>query len=234
MNINVPSRAAGSGTMPGELRASRYRGQPDFAMRRLMLGQRTGVGGLGDDPITDFPDSGVFVSADPLPVDVTQFPPITTTTPPVLNTGALTPSELAIQSQIASVLGTPGAQATIADPSTLDVLQSSMPPGSLYSGPTILGPGSATPTAPNGYQWAQLINSSGQMIAQVLAVSQGGASVTLPNGARLLYGSAASAATGAGSIALAGTSPIAGLSWGMLLGLGGLAFLFVWMGGRGK
>jgi hypothetical protein len=74
-----------------------------------------------------------------------------------------------------------------------------------YAGPVQVAAGASTPAAPTGYQWAQVTNSAGQTLTKVLAVSQGGAAITLPNGNQLLYGSAASAATAGVAGALTGT-----------------------------
>jgi hypothetical protein len=86
-----------------------------------------------------------------------------------------------------------------------------------YSGPTSVAPNSATPAAPTGYQWAQMVNSSGQTLAKVLAISQGGSAITLPNGEQLLFGSATSAAAGS----LLSTSSLGSLLPLLLIG-GGL------------
>lgn len=64
-----------------------------------------------------------------------------------------------------------------------------------YTGPTVVKGTAATPAAPNGYQWAQLINSSGNQLAKILTISQGGSAVTLANGNQLLYGAGSGAST---------------------------------------
>jgi hypothetical protein len=88
-----------------------------------------------------------------------------------------------------------------------------------YSGPSVLPPGAVPPAAPPGYQWASLINASGQNLARVLAISQGGSAITLPNGQQLLFGSAASAAAGSllGTNTLGGMMPILLIAGGFLL-----------------
>ena len=96
-----------------------------------------------------------------------------------------------------------------------------------YSGPAVVRSGS-TPQAPAGYQWAQVTNQAGQTLAQVLAVAQGGASITLPNGNKLIYGSAASAATAGTATALANTI----MSPSVLLMLGGVLVVMLMMRGR--
>jgi hypothetical protein len=86
-----------------------------------------------------------------------------------------------------------------------------------YNGPYSAPPNSNPPPAPSGYQWASLINASGQTLAKVLAVSQGGSAITLPNGEQLLFGSATSAAAGS----LLSTSSLGSLLPLLLIG-GGL------------
>lgn len=97
-----------------------------------------------------------------------------------------------------------------------------------YSGPAVVQGSGSTPAAPAGYQWAQVTNQAGQTLAQVLAVAQGGASITLPNGNKLIYGSAASAATAGTATALANTI----MSPSVLLMLGGVLVVMLMMRGR--
>lgn len=93
-----------------------------------------------------------------------------------------------------------------------------------YTGPTVVKGTAATPAAPNGYQWAQLINSSGNQLAKILTISQGGSAVTLANGNQLLYGAGSGASA---STLLNSLSSTTGLSTSMLLigGIGLVAFL---------
>ena len=97
-----------------------------------------------------------------------------------------------------------------------------------YTGQTSYPAGQTPPQAPAGYQWAQVTNQAGQTLAQVLAVAQGGASITLPNGNKLIYGSAASAATAGTATALANTI----MSPSVLLMLGGVLVVMLMMRGR--
>jgi hypothetical protein len=104
-----------------------------------------------------------------------------------------------------------------------------------YTGPTSVAGNAATPAAPSGYQWANVVNQSGNTLAKVLTIAQGGAAITLPNGNQLLYGSPTSALTagtlgagvGAFGTALGQMSPV--------LLIGGLALvLLVMSGNRGR
>ena len=97
-----------------------------------------------------------------------------------------------------------------------------------YMGQTSYPAGQTPPQAPAGYQWAQVTNQAGQTLAQVLAVAQGGASISLPNGNKLIYGSPASAATAGTAGALANTV----VSPSVLLVLGGVLVVMLMMRGR--
>jgi len=100
-----------------------------------------------------------------------------------------------------------------------------------YTGPTTLSAGSATPQAPNGYEWASIINQSGQTLLKVLAVSQGGSAVTLPNGMSMVYGSP-QAAAGAGAVLTSTTAAFGNVMPFLLAGVG-LFVVFSMMGGGG-
>lgn len=87
-------------------------------------------------------------------------------------------------------------------------------------GQTIYPPSATTPTAPAGMQWATMINASGQAIAKILTVSQGGTAITLPNGNQLLYGSAAASVAGVAGLtssSLNSLLPILLIGGGLLL-----------------
>jgi hypothetical protein len=99
-----------------------------------------------------------------------------------------------------------------------------------YTGPTTLPAGSATPVAPNGYQWATVLNNAGNGIAKILAISQGGSTVQLPNGAQIVYGSVPGSIAGAGSTAFSSSTGVAGLSIGTLGLLAVGAFVLMSMG----
>jgi hypothetical protein len=100
-----------------------------------------------------------------------------------------------------------------------------------YTGPTQVAPNVTPPAAPAGYQWASLLNSTGQTLAKVLAISQGGSSVTLPNGTQLVYGSAASSVAGSGSSLFTSSTALGGLSIGTL-GLLAVGVFFVMSMGK--
>jgi hypothetical protein len=85
-----------------------------------------------------------------------------------------------------------------------------------YTGATVVAPTAATPAAPTGYQWAQLVNSEGNTLAKVLTIAQGGSSVTLPNGTQLLYGASGTSSASA----LTALSSVTGLSSNTLLMIG--------------
>lgn len=197
MTLTVPSLQPGANSLPGELRVRNRSG--NFARRRLMAGQRSDSVGLGT-LICENPDdqSTCFDDGTSAPIDV---PAPTYTTPLDLSTLAIDPA-----SQAALLAITPNA--------------------SIYSGPTTLAPSSPTPAAPSGYQWATLLNQSGQTIAKVLAISQGGSAVTLPNGQSLIYGSPTASAYGqVPGVATALTSSFG--TGTMLLLFAGVALLLV-------
>lgn len=108
----------------------------------------------------------------------------------------------------------------------------SLPTG--YTGPTVVSASATPPAAPSGYQWATMLNSTGQTLAKVLAISQGGSSVQLPNGAQLVYGSPASAAAGSASGLFTAQTGVGGLSIGTLalLAIGGVLLFSMAKGGR--
>lgn len=100
-----------------------------------------------------------------------------------------------------------------------------------WTGPTVVAPTAATPTPPNGYAWANVLNQSGNTIAKILAISQGGSSIQLPNGQQIVYGSPAAAQAGSLSNALGGQLNTSSI---MLFGGLALGFLFLMsMGNRG-
>ncbi len=104
-----------------------------------------------------------------------------------------------------------------------------------WSGPGLIAPTAAPPAPPAGYSWAQVLNSSGQTIAQILAISQGGSVTQLPNGLRVVQGSQAGAVQGAAGGLISGTGAgitgILGSSSGLML-IGGVLLLVVMMGNR--
>ena len=64
-----------------------------------------------------------------------------------------------------------------------------------------------------------MINASGQAIAKILTVAQGGTAITLPNGNQLLYGSAAASVAGVAGLSSSLNSllPILLIGGGLLL-----------------
>lgn len=104
-----------------------------------------------------------------------------------------------------------------------------------YTGQLTYPPGVTPPPAPGGYQWAQVLNQSGQAMAQVLAVAQGGASLRLPNGATMMYGSPQSALVAGAGGALGGAlgTTIGTVSPVMVI-VGLAVVLMIAMGGRGR
>jgi hypothetical protein len=90
---------------------------------------------------------------------------------------------------------------------------------------TTLPAGVTPPQPPPGYAWAQVLDATGKNIAQILAISQGGSSTTLPNGLRIIQGSQAGAVQGA-----AGGLLSTGVGTGILGGLGGNTILLFGMG----
>ncbi len=105
-----------------------------------------------------------------------------------------------------------------------------------WNGPTIAAPTVTPPSPPAGYSWAQVLDSTGKTIGQILAISQGGSVTQLPNGLRIVQGSQPGAVQQASGGLLTGTSAgvtgLLGSNTGLLLivGLG----LFLVLGSRGR
>jgi hypothetical protein len=207
--MTVPSLQSGERSLPSELRTGRGR---NFAARRLANGMRGvsgwGMAGLGqDDSIDDggLTDLGTSSGGDtivPSALEQDTGLDLGGTIPMNSQTGDLSPS-LAAEIQGYTV---------------------SVPTG--YTGQLVYPVGAATPAAPPGYQWATLANSAGNTLAKVLAISQGGTAITLPNGNQILTGSAGASA----SSALLGTSVSSFLPWVLLAG--GAFLLFKMVGNR--
>ena len=199
----VPSLSPGERSLPSELRTRRGSG---FAHRRLMNGMR-GVGGVGDGDT----DTGVFTSAPELPVDMpVDMTPIDTVLPAGF-VGPLAPGET-----VAAYEG-PTIQAPVY----------SAPVGVVTSVPA----GQTPPQAPAGYQWVQAANGAAQSLAKVLAISQGGTVMQLPNGQQIIAGfpGANVGVLGAGGVV---GQVSAYLPYLMLAG--GAVLLMSFMGGRGR
>lgn len=198
--------------------------------------------GLGQDDSGE--DAVPFITADPLIPDtgddgagaVFSIPqgnaavPIDSTLPsqlPAMIVGQGTDSfgNLSLTTSTGNTLSYPPGSSIVGSGSDLSVVVPSLgipagvarvPAG--YSGPAVVQGGAATPQAPAGYQWAAVTNQAGQTLAKVLAISQGGAAVTLANGNQLLYGSAASAATAGVAGALGSGAGITNLLPLLLIG----------------
>ena len=76
-----------------------------------------------------------------------------------------------------------------------------------YTGPKTVPPGQTPPTPPPGYTWVPLVSATGNMLAQVLAVSQGMGVQTTPGGGQMVYPagtkSVLASTTGAGAAQVA-------------------------------
>lgn len=233
----VPTSRHGD-SLPAELRVSdavrhsQWMGRARLGVGLLGLTATRGMNGLGQcDPTADDYDPAACAAetSGPITSGVTD-----TSTPPVLVssllTGPLAPGEgygpppsgytcpmddngncTAPATSIAQVVAAAGLPTSI--------------PG--YSGPTSVAPGAVTPTPPAGYMWATLANQAGQTLAKVLAISQGGSTVTLPNGSQLIYGSAASAANAGSLLSTTGGLATLGSSGSLMLLLGGLLLFFL-------
>jgi hypothetical protein len=210
--ITVPMQRGGAKSLPAELKVGGH--NPMMRLRASSpgygMGGLRGLRGLGQE-CDDNDTSG----CDGSPID------IGTTTPVAVDLPVYTPSTIDTTTPDLSALS-----ATI--PTNL---LASLPQG--YTGPTIVAPGTATPAAPSGYQWATMVNQTGATLAKVLTVAQGGTAVTLPNGTQLLYGSpAAAASAGTTGITSLLSSTVGGVSMGTILIVGALGFLLISMGGK--
>jgi hypothetical protein len=206
MTLEVPSIEPGSNTLPAELRV-RHRG-PGFAHDRLMKGQRA-------DAVPEWaPAYGYRAQLSGLG-QWDEDPGISQVPLSEIDLSSIAPGVDPTALSIAA--GLPGFQ---------------LPN---YSGPTVLAPTSPTPPAPNGYQWATLLSSTGQSLARILAISQGGSAISLPGGQQLIFGSPQSAAYGAGAYGAGqvagGIGQALGGGTGMVLVLGGLVALMLFAGG---
>jgi hypothetical protein len=209
--VMTPSLAPGERSLPSELRTARGSG---FAARRLKNGMRGvsgwgGMQGLGQDEGVDGNDSGDtgidsgISTLNPIipvvSVDTGTIDPTTGDT--VVNPGGTVVLNSS-SGDIDPVLATEIQGYTVSVPAS-------------YTGQVAYPAGTTNlPAAPAGYQWATLANSAGNTLAKVLAISQGGTAITLPNGNQILTGSAGSSV----SNALLGTSVSSFLPWILLAG----------------
>jgi hypothetical protein len=216
-NIMTPSLMPGERSLPAELRTLRG---SNFAQRRLNAGLqpsampsaswngkswRPRMSGLGQDDTS---------------IDTTYVEP-TPITPDPLGSGSFN------SIPTTNTLSFPWVTDPVGTSQVATAGAQYAAPSSVLGGqPTVLSPTAPTPAAPSGYQWASLLNQSGATIAKILTISQGGSSVTLPNGTQLLYGSGTG--TGAAS-ALSSLSAMTGVGSNTLLlvGLAVGAFLLL-------
>ena len=229
MSMTVPMQRGGSKSLPAELKVGGHNpvrrmqasgtgyGMSGTRMQPYMV-RSVRLRGLGCDP-TDPTDTSCIVGTDLTPTDsIAPGGSISLYTDPT--TGQMYSTD-------ANGNVTPIGSPTTAPFSSLSIPVSytGTPPAG-YTGPTQVAPNVTPPAAPAGYQWASLLNSTGQTLAKVLAISQGGSSVTLPNGTQLVYGSAASSVAGSGSSLFTSSTALGGLSLGTLglLAVGILAF----------
>lgn len=228
MPMTVPMQRGGSKSLPAELKVGGHNpvtrlqasgtGYGPWGSRvRPFMVRGMGMRGLGD---IDCSSGTCIDTGTGAPVDTSVFTNPTDTS----NTGAGNPAGYVSPCVVTNPDGScaPAVFTPIAIPTTY----TGAPPAG-YSGPTQVAPGVTPPAAPAGYQWASLLNSTGQTLAKVLAISQGGSSVTLPNGTSIQYGSAAGSVAGAGSTAFTSPTALGGLSLGTLglLAVGLMVFM---------
>ena len=226
----TPSLYPGERSLPAELRTP---SGSNFAQRRLAASLQPsasptswnqmrlrglmGVHGLGQT-CTGYDEDGNCDSWDSTTTGPTQ--PVSLPTPIISN-----PVDTNTGVNLSSVFSNLGV-----DPTTAQYAAPYATAPSGYTGATVVAPTAATPAAPSGYQWAQLVNSEGNTLAKVLTIAQGGSSVTLPNGTQLLYGSSTAAANATG--VLGALSTVTGLNSSTLLLVGAGVLVFFLMEGR--
>jgi len=182
--------------------------------------------GLGCDP-TDPTDTSCDVSSSIPDLSTTVLGP--TTPLPDLTLSAPTAADIAaIEANmplLSSSVSTQDLVTAMAD-------AGQTPTSCTVANGCLIAPTSTPPTAPSGYQWAQVINAAGKVTALMLAASQPGAQVTtLPNGSTLVYNPTATAAAAA---AAAAANPLSALtSSGMLIPLLLIGGLFLMMNASG-
>ncbi len=232
MNIAVSSLDPGQRSLPAELRTRHGRGTQYFGPMRLR-NNLSGLNGFGDCTETTTYDADGNPIYDTTCTDPLQTPnptPGDTSSPQVTN-AICGDGSIAYAGEFcpSSAGGTP-VPLTAAQTAAITAATSqagSAPSG--YAGPRVVSPTAATPAAPTGYQWAQVVNSAGQTMAKVLAISQGASVVSLPNGAQMIY-QGATGATAALSGAGVGTALSSILANPVVL-IGGALVLFMMMGG---
>lgn len=186
--IQVPSLGPGERSLPAELRTRRGAG---FAARRLRNGMRGVSGwGMGDDTSSESGDtSGDTSGIDFTPIDL----PSSSGTLPTDNIFTAPAPEVPATGALPGlILSTSADGGTSVLPTTAqtggDFVQA--PPNySAPSGyPTTYPTTSQPPAAPSGYQWVQAANGAALNLAKVLAISQGGTVMQLPNGQQIISG----------------------------------------------
>ena len=106
----------------------------------------------------------------------------------------------------------------------------SHPPG--YTGSLTCPAGYTCPQAPPGYAWAPVISASGQMLAQILAVSQGGSYSINPRTGQIAV-SGTPGAPAAAAYTVSGVGNV-NINTGTILLMGGAALLLVMVMMQGK
>lgn len=205
MSLMMVGASRRGDSLPAELRIpEQFRNSPYFSAMRLAAGQAgltnpryRGMRGLGQDDGSDGGDLGMDTSV----ID-TGNTGITLPLPGTLESGAPLPG---VSQSVNTTLDALNSGTFFpAGTEPLPQLPGELTPPAGYSGPTVVSPTASAPAAQAGYQWANLLNQSGQTLAKVLAISQGGSSVQLANGTQLVYGSPAAAAAGGGLLNVPG------------------------------
>lgn len=105
-------------------------------------------------------------------------------------------------------------------------VQTQHPPG--WTGQTVCLPGQACPQAPNGYTWIPVISATGNMLAQIMAIGQGGSYSQSPRGIAVSGTAGQPAAGTAGSTAQQQqVSNIFSGTGGMMLLIGGAVLVMM-------
>lgn len=100
-------------------------------------------------------------------------------------------------------------------------VQTQHPPG--WTGQTVCLPGQACPQAPNGYTWIPVISATGNMLAQIMAISQGGSYSQSPRGIAV-SGTPYAPAAGTAASTASQTNLFSGTG-GMMLLIGSAVFV---------
>lgn len=233
MQLTVPNLQPGERSLPSQLLTNDHSGRGRLALAsRSASGGIHGLNGFGQVCIS-YDDQGNCIAYDTsgssggaLPQDLT-LPQDLSTLPnysPLTNVDTLNPSgaidwtNTAIPVQGNTMAGGPAYTAlTNAGVAPNAAIQLMNTPGVL----SVAAP-NASLTPAQGQQIANLVNSSGQTLAKILTISQGGSSVTLPNGMQMLYGTnptgvLAAGAYGAGAGLGAGLVSPYGINSNMLI-----------------